>query len=70
MTTIINNPGTGDEGDGPAIGVIIGILLALIVGGILLFYFLPELRGTKEPDTTTTEIKIELPVTPTPKTNP
>ena len=70
MTTIINNPGEGgSDSDSSAIGIIIGVLLVLVLGGILLFYFLPNLRYAKNADTTT-EIKIEIPTPATTNTKP
>ena len=45
MTTIINNPGGGDNGAGSGVGMIIGVIIALALVALFFVYGLPALRN-------------------------
>lgn len=71
MPTVINNPETsgGDSG----LGVIIGVIIAIILIALFFVYGLPAIRGTNPPadDNNGTNINVEIPnpinpTTPTP----
>ncbi len=71
MTTIINTPRGSGDGESSAVGLVLGIIVTLIVGGLIVYYVFPSLRGApQEPSTSTTEINVEVPTpsipTPTP----
>jgi hypothetical protein len=49
MATVINTPSAGQSESGAAFGTIIGIVLAVIVAALLLFYGIPYLRTVSTP---------------------
>lgn len=74
MTTIINTPAQNSD-DSSSVAMIVGMLLALGLIALFLLYAFPQLRGetfsTDDTKKTTTEIKVDVPVTPvTPVTTP
>ncbi len=72
MATIINNPNPTEVvtgGDGMGVGLIVGILLAIVVIGLFVMYGFPALRG-QDTQSNNPSVKIELPVTPTPNPTP
>jgi hypothetical protein len=64
MTTIINTPGNNSDSGGGA-AIVFGLIIVLALGALFYVYALPQLRSDTK-DTTTTEIKVELPTTPAP----
>lgn len=62
MATIINNP-SDSGGDSSGVGLIFGVIVAVLLIGLFLVYFLPELRNNNEQ--TGTKIEVKLPTTPT-----
>jgi hypothetical protein len=62
MTTIINTPGNGSNDSSP-LSMLIGGIVLLILGVLFYIYILPFLLEARQaPATTTTEIKVEIPV--------
>lgn len=57
MATVINNPGGTSEGSG--MGVVIGVILAIIVIGLFLIYGLPKMRGNTSPSNV--DVNVQLP---------
>jgi len=69
MSTVINNPGnTSDESSG--VGVIVGVILAIVLGGLFLFYLLPMMTNPATPTPEATQIDVNLPNTPPNTTTP
>lgn len=67
MATIINNPGDAADRDAGGTGLIVGILLAVLLGALFFVYLLPAMRNqTTQPNET--NINVELP--PNPVTTP
>lgn len=48
MTTVINNPGEGSNNNGPGMGIILGVIIAIIFIALFFVYGLPALRGTNQ----------------------
>ena len=44
MTTVINTPGTTQESSG--VGLVVGVIVAIVIVALFLMYGLPALRGT------------------------
>lgn len=59
MTTVINTPPSND-GSGVGLGLIAGIIIAIGVIGLFIYYGLPALRK-EEPKNQNTNINIQLP---------
>lgn len=45
MTTIINNPNGGERGDSSGVGIILGVILAVVLIALFFVYGLPAMRG-------------------------
>lgn len=60
MATIINTPGQTTESDS-GVGVIVGVILAIIIIALLAIYGIPALRGTR-----TTNVNLSVPTSGTP----
>lgn len=58
MTTVINNPG---EGQGSAMGWIIGAVIAIILLYVFFAYALPAMRGAAPADNGGANINVTLP---------
>lgn len=59
MTTIVNNPGSGE---GVGTGLVAGIIIAIAAIALLLFVFgLPALRGEQFPKDTSIDVNVKLP---------
>ncbi len=72
MTTIINTPPTGDSADS-GMGLVLGIILALILGVLFFVYALPTLRDDTPPKTDNIDINVQVPsdeTTPIPEVTP
>ena len=71
MATVINNPGntTSDDGAGVGLGMIVGIILAVVVIALLAIYGIPALRISSAPTQPAgaTNINVTLP-NPAPST--
>lgn len=67
MTTVINNPGNGENTDG-GMGLILGVFILLIVAALFFVYGLPAIRGNSAtPPADNIDINVKLPATtPTP----
>jgi len=59
MTTVINNP--GDSGEGLGIGIIVAVLVVMVAVVLFFVYGLPAIRNSKTGESSTTNIKIEVP---------
>lgn len=68
MSTIINNPPgiATDDSAGMGIAVVVILLLVVAAGALFVMYGLPTLRDTTPATPNTTNIKVEIPKTPTP----
>ncbi len=67
MTTVINTPASNSDASSGVV-MIFGIIVIVALGALFYVYVLPQLRSDTK-DTTTTEIKVELPApTPAPTT--
>lgn len=68
MPTIINNPpGQTSSEDGMGLGVILGIIFAVVIAGILFFvYGLPAIRGAPSGTNINVQLPANPPATPTP----
>ncbi len=62
MATIINNPGSGSNGEnnGGGAGMIIGIIVAIVIVALFVIYGLPAMRGTSN-DATPNSTEINVP---------
>ncbi|MEO5635097.1 MAG: hypothetical protein ABIS26_00040 [Candidatus Paceibacterota bacterium] len=58
MTTVINNPGQGTS-EGSGMGMVVGVILAIILIGLFLVYGLPRLRGNNAPSNV--DVNVQLP---------
>ncbi len=65
MATIINTPGTQSE-SGSGVGVVVGVILAIVVLALLAVYGIPALRGTAPQNGTNIQVpdKIDVNVAP------
>lgn len=65
MATVINNPGqgqgTGGDGEGASVGLILGIVVAVILVALFVIYGLPAMRGTNTAPGT--DVNIQTPPT-------
>ncbi len=61
MATVINNPSGTTDSSGS--GALLGILVAVVLGILFFVYLLPAIQGTDRTNTSTTEIKVDLPST-------
>ncbi len=70
MATVINNPG-GSDGESTGVGMIIGIILAIVVIALFLIYGIPAMRGgnTNNPPAGGTNINVNLPTPGTGNSN-
>lgn len=72
MTTIINTPPTGESADS-GLGLILGIIIALILVALFFVYGLPAIRATSvAPKANDVNVNVQLPPvtsTPTPVVN-
>lgn len=57
MATVINNP--GDNSDGSGMGMVVGVILAIVIIGLFLVYGLPRLRGNNTPSNV--DVNVQLP---------
>lgn len=64
MATIINNPGSTEEG-GATGGIIIGIVVLFVAVGLFVLYGLPALGQNAQQPAQAIDVKVELP-TPAP----
>jgi hypothetical protein len=48
MTTVINNPPSGESKSGMGMGFLVGIILLVVAGFLFFMYGLPALRQTTE----------------------
>ncbi|MDQ5957975.1 MAG: hypothetical protein QG665_316 [Patescibacteria group bacterium] len=72
MTTIINTPPTGDSADS-GMGLVLGIVLALILVVLFFVHALPALRDNTPPKTDNIDINVQVPAdetTPIPEVKP
>ena len=67
MATIINNP---SENSGLGVGMILGIVVAVVVMALLLVYGFSIYRGGQQLKASNPVIKVELPVPPSPQPQP
>ncbi len=68
MATVINNPGGGDS-EGVGVGMIVGIILAVLVIALLVIYGIPTIRDEQAtPQQPETNINVTIP-NPTSGTN-
>ena len=58
MSTVINNPSNSESSD---LGVIFGIILALLIIGLFFVYGIPVLRGNQTPSNEGINLQVELP---------
>jgi hypothetical protein len=58
MTTVINNPG---QGEGSAMGWIIGVVIAIILFYVFFAYALPAMQGAAPADNGGANINVTLP---------
>lgn len=66
MATIVNNPGPSNT-DGSGVGMVIGIILAIIVIALFIIYGVPAMRGGNTGPSTPTggtnaNINVQIPV--------
>jgi hypothetical protein len=62
MTTVINNPGNGDDSSGVA-GMIIGVVVLMLIGALFFIYGLPLIRnGINNTPSKSIDINVKLPV--------
>ena len=61
MTTIINTPGSNNNGDDSGLGIIAGILIAIIAIVLFFIYGLPAIRGNEAPKDDDVNINVTLP---------
>lgn len=67
MATVINNPGQTSEGG--SVGVVVGILLALVIIGALVVFGIPALRRSR-PSSADLNVNVTAPNLPTPNPSP
>ena len=71
MATIINTPGT--QADNSGVGVVVGIILAIVVIALFAFYAVPALRRpVANPNSGTINVQLQTPAPSTgatPSTN-
>ena len=60
MATIINNPGEG-SGDSSAVGIVVGVLLAILIIFLFFRYALPAMRGNPAPQNGGLNVNVQLP---------
>ena len=48
MTTVINNPGEGSNDNSSGMGIIFGVIIAIILIALFFVYGLPALRRTNQ----------------------
>ena len=60
MTTVINNPGNGEDSSG-GIGVIVSVIILLIAGALFFVYGLPMMRNSETPKENSIDINVKLP---------
>jgi hypothetical protein len=60
MATIINNPGEGNS-DNSVIGIVIGVLLAILIVFLFFRYALPAMRGNGAPQNGGLNVNVQLP---------
>lgn len=58
MATVINNPG---EGESSGVGVIIGVLIAIVLIALFFIYGLPAIRGSSVNDGGSLDVDVNLP---------
>jgi uncharacterized membrane protein len=61
MTTVINTPGSGNNGDNSGLGMIMGILITIVVIVLFLIYGLPAIRSNEAPKDDGLNINVTLP---------
>lgn len=59
MTTIINTPGGSNDSSG--VGLIMGLILAVVVIGLFVYFGLPMIRGTQPQEQPVNKIEITVP---------
>lgn len=61
MATIINNPGEAREGSS-GVGIVVGVLVAVILVGLFVVFGLPAIRGgTPAPSNGGVDVNVQLP---------
>lgn len=60
MTTVINNPGTGDGSDNSA-AIIIGIIVLVIAVALFVMYGLPMMQNSETPSDGSIDVNVTLP---------
>ncbi len=69
MATIVNNPGGSSDSSG--MGIVLGVLIAIIVIVLFFVYGLPRLRGTPAPSGgNNIDVNLKLPDGGSPATSP
>lgn len=61
MTTIINNPGDGDESNS-AFGMVVGVIMFFVIVGVFIVYILPMIQNSRTAETTDIKVDVTLPV--------
>ena len=65
MTTVINTPPAGDNGDSGA-GIILGVIVAIVIIVLFFVYGLPAIRGANNTEPRTTNINVQIPTSEMP----
>jgi hypothetical protein len=67
MKTVVNNPGGGTSSESSGVGLILGVIVAIVLIGLFFVYGLPALQGTPSPAAQTggTNVNVTLPNTGT-----
>lgn len=58
MTTVVNNPGSGE---GMGVGFIIGIIVAVAILALAVVFGLPAFRASQTPKENSIDVNIKLP---------
>jgi len=61
MTTIINNPGDGEEPNS-VFGILMGIIMLFVIVGIFIVYILPMMQNSQTAETTDINVNITTPI--------
>ncbi len=69
MATIINTPPSGESSDS-GLGLVLGVILAIVLVALFIIYGIPALRQNKNADNGGTNINVTLPTPSTGGTNP
>lgn len=64
MATIINNPSSGDSSESSGVGVVVGVLVAILLVAVFIIFGLPALRSQSAPEAansgTGSEINVDV----------